>query len=262
MNTPVLAFTALIPLPSHCPVAWAWPHLEGSLPGSACWATWPCSVTLQVYKSRGSRTGSVGERHWGSQSHGSQQLAGMGDHPPSGGETTFSNLRAGKGSRAPAPGNHFTREPKEVTVGARTRAQGSGLPIRGSFPWTPHSGLLPWLPIHLQLLPWTPHPASCPGLCIHLGLLPWVPHLGPPPCLSFPHLSLLSGRCRHSPRWHLPSWAGMCLSHGVMSGSYLNEQCGEHRIMTQERWECLLSWGVSAPPLDSPVSSEAKLKGN
>ncbi|KAG5214222.1 hypothetical protein JEQ12_010008 [Ovis aries] len=31
----------------------------------------------------------------------------MSDHPPSGGETTFSNFRAGKDSRAPAPGNHF-----------------------------------------------------------------------------------------------------------------------------------------------------------
>lgn len=39
----------------------------------------------------------------------------------------------------------------------------------------------------------------------------------PPICPS------LSGWCRHSPRQRLPPWAGMCFSHGVMSGFYLNE---------------------------------------
>lgn len=44
-----------------------------------------------------------------------------------------------------------------------------------------------------------------------------MPSCSPPVCPS------LSGWCRHSPRQHLPLWAGVCFSHGVMSGFYLNE---------------------------------------
>lgn len=125
----------------------------------------------------------------------------LSDHPPSGGETTFpdaSDCRARKGINqiTDCQPSHCHESARRSMCGSRTAAQGSGHPVQCSCCWAP-----------------------CPVLL--------------PPRLAGPDCPLPCGWDRHGPRQHLPRRAVACLSHGVMSGSYLNEQHGEDRITTQ-----------------------------
>lgn len=92
------------------------------------------------------------------------------------------------------------------------------------------------------------------------GLQTPHPLLLPPESLS-PVCPALSGWCRHSPREHPPSRAGVCLCYGALSGFYLNDQHGRTKLQPRRDANACEPRCVGPTP-SLPVSSEAKLKGN
>lgn len=92
----------------------------------------------------------------------------------------------------PQPSHSMDLPPKKSQCGSRVYDQGSEL-----------------------LLPDSQSSAPPTGLSVQCSL-----HA----CLPAPMWPSLYDGYRRSPRQHLPWWAGVRLSHGVMSGFYLNEQ--------------------------------------